>query len=166
MYVILVRLVHAVRHTFYQKVAASHEEKISLLMILPIFYFWEYARNWAHETFSPKYLTLWKPIFASVPQSTECLTPDLHSEIFKECWRSATAVASDLILVEAEGKWPFLVGMWLSWLLLVYCSRFACLQVALLQLNIVPSSILSTGNRQCITALIATHIIKGNWQIR
>ena len=40
MYVILVRLVHAVtRHTFYQKVAASHEEKISLLMILPIFYF-------------------------------------------------------------------------------------------------------------------------------
>ena len=50
-------------------------------MILPIFYFWEDATNWVHETFSPKYLTLWKPIFASVPQSTECLTPDLHSEI-------------------------------------------------------------------------------------
>ena len=36
-YMILVKGVHAVKHTFWEKVAASHEEWMSLMMILMLF---------------------------------------------------------------------------------------------------------------------------------
>ena len=36
-YVVLVKGVHEIRHTFWQKVAASHEEQMSSLMILVLF---------------------------------------------------------------------------------------------------------------------------------
>ena len=37
MYVILEKGVHALKHMFWQKVAASHKEQMSLLMILVFF---------------------------------------------------------------------------------------------------------------------------------
>ena len=46
------RGIRAIKHTFWQKVAASHEEQMSLLMILVLFYIWEDARIWAYKIFS------------------------------------------------------------------------------------------------------------------
>ena len=42
---ILVKGAWAVRHLFWQKVAASHEEQMSLLMILVLFQIGEDVRN-------------------------------------------------------------------------------------------------------------------------
>jgi len=57
---------------------------------------------------------IWRPIlsyFISFYKSTDAsfLLSTLNS--FRVCWRSVNAVISALILVEAEGKWQFLVGL-------------------------------------------------------
>ena len=52
MYAILVKGLRPVKHTFWQKVAAGPEERISPLMILVLFQIRGDGRNWAHKIFS------------------------------------------------------------------------------------------------------------------
>ena len=69
------------------------------------------CKNWAHKFFSWKYLTIWRPV---LPVFLEHRGPHSWSPTwtpFRVCWRSAAAVACDLILVEADGKCQFLAGM-------------------------------------------------------
>ena len=114
------RRIHAIKHRFLQKLAASHvkfaashvifatshEKQVSPLMILVLFYIWEDARIWAPKIFW-KYLS--EGPFCQFSQSTECLIPDNPPwNPFRVCWRSVTAVASDFILVVPDGEWRFL----------------------------------------------------------
>ena len=46
---------HAVKHTFWQKVAASHREQMSPLIVLVLFWIWGDARIWVHKIFFWKY---------------------------------------------------------------------------------------------------------------
>ena len=70
--VILVNRGPAVNHTFWQRLAASHKEPISSLMILVLFYTLEEARNWAHKIFG-KYLTVWRPVLPVFPRAQSAL---------------------------------------------------------------------------------------------
>ena len=49
--------IRGVKHTFWQKVAASQEEQMSPLMILVLFEISKDARIWAHTIFPWKYLS-------------------------------------------------------------------------------------------------------------
>ena len=51
-YVILAKGVHISRHTSQQKVAASHEDQISSLMVLVLVQLWKDARIQVHRKFS------------------------------------------------------------------------------------------------------------------
>ena len=68
------------------------------------------CKNWARKVFSWKYLTLWRPLLPVFPEHRGPPSWSPAWTPFRMCWRSATAVTSDLILVEAGGQWQFLVG--------------------------------------------------------
>lgn len=51
-----------------------------------------------------------KACSAGCSQSTECLISHLLSALFSGCVELATAVASDLIPVETDGKWQCSAG--------------------------------------------------------
>ena len=60
---------------------------------------------------SEKHPAIWSPVLPVFPraQSASCLISALN--FWDVCWRSATAAASGFILVEADGKQQFLVGI-------------------------------------------------------
>lgn len=61
------------------------------------------CKIWAHKIFW-KYLTIWVTLLPIFPR-TQCLIPYLPPWThFRGCWRSATAMAHDLFLVEVAGK--------------------------------------------------------------
>ena len=69
------------------------------------------CKNWAHKIFSWKYLIIWRSVLPVFPraQSASFLISTLWTP-FRVCWRSAAAVASDLILQGADGKCQFVAG--------------------------------------------------------
>ena len=97
------RGIRAIRHTFWQKVAASHEEQMSLLVVLVLFWIWEDTRNWAHKIFSWKYLTIWRPVVPVFPraQSASFLISTLNS--FQGMLRVSDC--SGLWLHPCRGRW-------------------------------------------------------------
>ena len=58
---------------------------------------------------SEKYLTIWSPVLPVFPgaQSASFLISALAP--FRVCWKSAITVASDFILVEADGEQQFFI---------------------------------------------------------
>ena len=109
LYMILVKEVHAVRCTFWQRLAASHEEQMSPLMILVLSRY-EEMQELGSKNLSWKYLVLKKVCSASFSQSTECLIPDLHPEILPGCVEGQWLQWFVTVYVEADGKCQFLVG--------------------------------------------------------
>ena len=91
----------AIKHTSQWRVAASHEEQPSQLMILVLFSEWEDARQWVLKIFSREFLIIWRPV---LPVSSLSWTS------FRLCWISATKVANDSVLVELGDEAPSLVG--------------------------------------------------------
>ena len=63
-------------------------------------------KNWAHKISSWEYLTIWRPVLPVFPpaQGASLMLSTLNS--FRGCWRSAAALAHDLILVEVDGEHP------------------------------------------------------------
>ena len=121
-YMILVNAVCAIKHPSDCKVIASHEEQMSLLMILVLFYVCE--RNWVWEMIRYERRKLNMQEIGSIkcfsetnslkvsldiffPQSTECLIRGLLP--FRMCWGSVIMVASDRTLVELDCEWHSLV---------------------------------------------------------
>lgn len=58
LHMILVKEALAVKHTFWQRLAASHTEHVSSLMILPFFLDTKRCENLAHKISSGKYLAI------------------------------------------------------------------------------------------------------------
>ena len=84
-------------------------KQMSPLRILVLFWIWEDARMWAHQILG-KYLTIWRPLYHQLfPEHRGPHSWCLPCIPFRGCWRSASAVAIDLILGEADGKGHFLV---------------------------------------------------------
>ena len=78
-YVIWVKKVHAVKHTFWQKLAASYREQMSPLIILVFSSDVRRCKIWAHKIFPWKYLTIWVTLLPIFPR-TQCLIPYLLPE--------------------------------------------------------------------------------------
>ena len=65
------------------------------------------CKNWAHKIFSRKYLTIWRSV---LPVFSEHRVPHFSSppqSPFKRFWRSAVAVAHNLILIEVNSRCQF-----------------------------------------------------------
>ena len=95
------------------KLAASHEEQSSPWKILVLFYIRGdkiigVIKSIPENTYLKIYLSSFLPK-DRVPHF--CFPPWTP---FKCCWRSAAAAAHDLILVEGDGKCPFVVVLVLS----------------------------------------------------
>ena len=87
------------------KVTASHEERTSLWRILVLFLDMR-CKNWAHEIFSWKYLTIWRPVLPVFPEHRVPHPWSTPWAPFRVCWGSAATAAHDSILGEADGKCP------------------------------------------------------------
>ena len=98
-----------IKHTFWHRFAAGCGEWMSLLMSFSAFLDYEkIQKNQAQKIFSSKYLS--EALFCQF--FPEHRLPHFWSLpwTFRVCQKSAAAVASDLILIEADGKCQFLVG--------------------------------------------------------
>ena len=67
------------------------------------------CKNWAHKISSGKYLTLQRPVLLAFPKHRVPGSWSLPWTPFRGWWRSATAAAPDLILVEVDGKCQFVL---------------------------------------------------------
>jgi len=90
------------------RLSASHKEQSSPWKILVLFYIWGdkiigLIKSTPENTYLKIYLSSFLPK-DRVPHF--CFPPWTP---FKYCWRSAAAAAHDLILVEGDGKCPFVV---------------------------------------------------------
>ena len=68
-------------------------------------------KNWAHKIGSQKYLTLWRPVLPVFPEHREPHFSSPPWALFRGGWRSAAAIAPDLVLVEVDGKCQFVAGI-------------------------------------------------------
>ena len=100
-------MIPAVKHTFWARLAASHKEQMSPIMILVLSRYKKLQKKWAHKIF-------WKYLcegqfyqFFSRAEGASFLIFTLKS--FHGYWRSAAAAAHDLILVEVNYKCQFVV---------------------------------------------------------
>ena len=114
--------IHAIKHIFSQKVSTSLVK--SLLVnkeslpwrILVFFQIWGDIRVGFIKS-TPENIYL-RTSLASFPPSTECLISALHPELLSGgCWKSAAAIAHDLILVEVDSKcqWQVPICNWHWW---------------------------------------------------
>lgn len=88
----------AIKHTSQWRVAASHEEQPSQLMILVLFCEWEDARQWVLKIFSREYLIIWRPVLPVFPEHRVPYSWSLSWTSFRMCWISATKLANDSVL--------------------------------------------------------------------
>ena len=110
---------HAVEHASWQRLAATHEQQMSLWTTLS-FSLWttlsfldmRRCKIWARKISSWKYLLIpiCRPVLL-VSQSTERLIPDLHPELQSEC------VEGQLLqwlewLNPCRGRWQVPISSW------------------------------------------------------
>ena len=100
--------VHSTKHIFFQKVS-TNLVKPSLvtrnsvtMMDFSAFLDMRRYKNWAHKISSWDIYLKTCPTSFPWAQSASFLVPTLNS--FRECWKSAVAAASDLILIEVDDK--------------------------------------------------------------
>ena len=100
-------MIPAVKHTFWARLAASHKEQMSPIMILVLSRYKKMQKNGFIKSFENIYLKACSIRFFSRAQGSSLLIFTLKS--FHGYWRSAAAVAHDLIFVEVTCKWQFVV---------------------------------------------------------
>ena len=96
-----------------EMVGWHHRLKLGMLLIHGVAKSWTWLsdwmatdvrkyKNWVHRVSSWKYLTIWRPVLPVFPGAPRFCSPLWIP--FKGCWKSAAAVAHNLIFVEADGK--------------------------------------------------------------
>ena len=99
------RTAHAIKHTFSQKVTASHKEQMSPWRILNV----RQYKNWAHEMLSWTHLS--EDLFCqSFPEHRVSHSWSPPWTLFRGCWQSAVIADWDLVLAEVDGQCQFVAG--------------------------------------------------------
>ena len=91
-------MIPAVKHTFWARLAASHKEQRSPIMILVLSRYKEMQKDGLIKSFENIYLKACSIsfcfCFCFFPQSTECLIPDLHPKVLSGVLKVSSCSAS------------------------------------------------------------------------